>query len=304
MLNISFEKNSILYKDYEVCLNFLRNVEAKNFTYPVGVVNFHTFVDTVKDWKETVSVRSFFATQNFNRCKLHLWSESPETIENEAFSPFKGLIEFHLYDPLLEARGTVLEGREDILLATDSKCYLKSDLFRLLITHKYGGIWFDIDMILLRDFVPIMDQEFAHMWGSETDFATFGPGAAVIHLMKNSPISLLCLEEILNTKPVPNSCCFGNELLAKVYRKKPFTVFPSVFFDTEWQINSKTPGLGTEIEEGWFSCTNKSSELFLEAFSWHWHHAGRAGKTVESGSKFDLLTKHIDNKLKLRGFNL
>jgi WD repeat and SOF domain-containing protein 1 len=33
----------------------------------------------------------------------------------------------------------------------------KSDLLRLLLLHKFGGVWVDTDTILLRDLRPIVE---------------------------------------------------------------------------------------------------------------------------------------------------
>jgi len=103
---------------------------------------------------------------------------------------------------------------------------------------------------------------------------------------KGSDHAKLCLDEILKTPIQPMSTCLDHALLAKVYKKRNFTVFPSVFFDTEWQINKKHPGLGTAIESGWFKKNEYSNYIFNEAFAWHWHHTSFKHCTPEPGSKF------------------
>ena len=53
---------------------------------------------------------------------------------------------------------------------------------RLLVLHKYGGVWVDMDVVFLRDFKPLLDQEWMYMWGSETDFIKEGACATVLSL--------------------------------------------------------------------------------------------------------------------------
>jgi hypothetical protein len=65
--------------------------------------------------------------------------------------------------------------------------------------------------------------------GAEMDFENFGPCAAMMNIHKDSLRSQLCMQEILATKVVPDSTVLDHKLLAKVYKKRRFTVFPSVF---------------------------------------------------------------------------
>lgn len=307
MIDISLETYPELYTNYEKALEFLRNIKEEQYTYPQHTVNFHLYTE-VQNEKELLSVKSFFATQNLEHTKLILWSDW-DIRNNELLAPFKDYIDFRSYDPVRLARDTILEGNIKQLLAIDSLHYMMSGMLRFLALYKMGGIWFDMDMVLLRDLVPILDQEFAYMWGTETDFAGFGPCAAFMNIHEKSEHAALCLEEMAKAPIVPNTVCRDHELLAKVYRRRPFTVFPSAFFNTEWQMavfpdERRIPGtgLGTKVQEGWFSPNNYSNLLFPEAFSWHWHNSQYRDVVIKKGSKFDTMSQYIDNKLKERGF--
>lgn len=299
MINISYETHPQLYTDYEIALRFLSEEINKNtYTHPKHTF-FHLYTE-VKNEKELLAVKSFFATQNLDHSRLILWSDW-DISKNELLAPFKNLIDFRGYDPVGLAEGTVLEGNFKQLLAKDSLHYMMSGMLRFLASYKMGGIWFDMDMVLLRDLVPILDQEFAYMWGSETDFIGHGPCAAFMNIHERSEHALICLEEIAKAPILPNTVCRDHQLLAKVYKRRPFTVFPSAFFNTEWQINIKYPGKGTKIENGWFKRNEYSDELFLEAFSWHWHNSSHKNDIIELGSKFYNLTKFIDGNLIRKG---
>jgi hypothetical protein len=299
VINISFETRPELYTDYEKCLEFLRTIDDNDYIYPDQLVNFHLYSE-VKNDKELLAVTSFFATQNIDKCRLILWSDY-DVKDNARLAPFKSLIDFRVFDPIEEAKGTPLDSLTNVLCATDSRHYMISGLLRFLALYKYGGIWYDMDMVLIRDLKPILNQEFAYMWGSETDFYGFGPCAAFMGIQKGSQHATVCLDELIKAPIVPNSVSRDHEMLAKVYRRRPFTVFPSVFFNTEWQINVKHRGLGTAIEGGWFCKTEYSTCLFLEAFAWHWHNSSKKDLVVEPGSKFHLLAERVDALLNKKG---
>lgn len=306
MLDISLETHEVLYKDYNAALDYLLFLKDDDFEYPKNVTNFHVYSE-IKTEKELLCVKSFLATQNLSKCKLVLWSDY-DVSSNPLLAPYVDYIDLRVYSDSV-ADGTDLAGSE-WLTAHDTKYYMRSGIVRFLVTHKFGGIWADMDMVFLRSFKPILDQEWAYMWGAELDFANHGPCAAMMSFQKESPLSQLCINEILSTQIVPDSTVLDHILLAKVYRKFPFTVFPSAFFNTEWQMNTyyntegrvyDPNGLGTATESGWFKKNQYSPSLFPEAFSWHWHNSSYKNHKVEEGSKFNLIERMIDGRLKNKG---
>ncbi len=308
MININPQDNFELFTDYKKCLEFLKSIDYDSISYPEEVTNFHIYSE-IKTNKELLCVESFLATQNLKKTKLILWSDY-DISHNRLLEPYKELIDFRVYHPEEEVKGTVLEDCKKWTEVSDSKHYMKSGVLRFLVTHKYGGIWADMDMVFLRDLKTILDQEWAYMWGSELDFYHFGPCAAMMSIHKDSLHSNLCMQEIVNSKPAADSTVLDHVLLAKVYTKKRFTVFPSTFFNTEWQLNTtyvngikhyNSGGLGTQIESGWFEKNQFSDYLFEGAFTWHWHNSSYKNNRIEDGSKFDILMKLNKKSLKQKG---
>lgn len=307
MLDIKFETDKNLYTDYNQALKYLKDIRRNCYKRNYKT-NFHVYSE-IKTEKELLCIQSYFATQDLKNTKLILWSDY-DISKNQLLLPFKESIEYRVYSPHEEAKGTALEGCKKWLEAQDSKHYMKSGVLRFLVTHKYGGVWADMDMVLLNDFTPILDQEWAYVWGQEYDFENFGPCAAMMNIFKDSEHSNLCIKEILNTEVQSDSTCLDHQLLSKVYKKRPFYIFPSAFFNTEWQMNAtfenglrnyNPNGEGTKTESGWFTKNEYSNRLFLDAFSWHWHNSSYKNRAIEEGSKFNLLQKHIKNKLNVRG---
>lgn len=309
MIDITLEKNPELYVDYLKGLEFLSKIKNEDYEYPEEKVNFHIYTEVNND-KQLECVKSFIATQNLEKTKLIIWSDY-DIQDNELIKPYKDLVDLRVYDAKKEAKGTPLENHpvwinSDI---SDTKHYMKSGILRFLVTHKYGGVWADMDMIFLRDFKPILDQEWAYMWGSERDFFKFGPCAAMMSFKKNSHHSTRCLKEICSTPLVKDSTILDHMLLAKVYSKQPFTVFPSTFFNTEWLINQtaltrndkKYSDFRTLIGHGFSKIETNEDFLFLDAFAWHWHNSSNKDRKIEKGSKFDLLRDRTNKLLKEKG---
>ena len=151
MINIDKDSNLELYQDWNKGLNLLNNLNYDDYKYPKEVSNFHIYSE-IKTEKELLSVKSFLATQNLDKTNLILWSDY-DIKENKFLEPYKDLIDFRVYSNE-ESKDTALENY-DILKIKDIKYYMKSGILRFLVTNKYGGVWCDMDMVLLRDFKPI-----------------------------------------------------------------------------------------------------------------------------------------------------
>ena len=165
MINLNANTNPELYFDYRKGLEYLKTIKDEDFEYPDDIINFHIYSE-IKTDKELSCVKSYFVTQNLEKTRLIIWSDYDISTQDN-LKEFADKIDFRVYDPLKEVKGTLLEGNNQILMTHDSLYYLKSDLLRLLVLYKYGGIWIDMDIILLRDFKPLLDQEWMYQWGSE-----------------------------------------------------------------------------------------------------------------------------------------
>jgi len=297
MIDINLEKNPKFYKDYESCLEFLSNVKDKDYEYPSDITLFHIYTEVRTD-KELECIKSFLATQNLEKCKLVLWSDY-DINDNPLIQPYKKYLDLRLWDVEKEAEGTILEDLPH-LKAKDDKYYFQSDLLRILVLHKYGGVWVDMDIIFLRNFKPLLDQEYMYQWGSAIDFANQGACAAVLSGFKGSEFTTKLMQEIVKSEPTPDSTIWGKALFASLWRKWPnFTIFPSPFFNTEWLISKKSVKLNKDIENGWFLNNGVGDKyLFLEAFAWHWHNSSNKHLPIEEGSKFHTLQKLTNKKLK------
>lgn len=295
MIDISYDNNPELYEDYEQCLQFLRRVHDEDFEYPEEKIKFHVYTE-IKTTKELMVIKSYLATQNLDKTEMIVWSDY-DISDNKLIQPYKNHVTFKVYDPEVEAVGTPLEGNIKLKMK-DRKYYLQSDLARILLLYKYGGVWCDMDVVLLRDFKPILDQEYMYMWGSETDFARQGACATVLSGKAKSTFMNHLMHELIKTPGVPETTCWGKQMFASLYRKFKYNIMPAAFFNIEWCINKRHPGLGDHIEsQGFLKPLENQDHLFLESFGWHWHNSSKKDFDIVSGSKFDLLTRIMDSKL-------
>ena len=301
MIDISYQKNPELYFDYRLGLDLLKTIKDEDYTYPEKTY-FHIYTE-VKNEKELECIKSFLATQNLKHSSLIIWSDY-SIEDNELIQPYKDWVTLKVYNAREEAIGTPMEHEYAMLDASDSKYYLKSDLFRLMMLHKYGGVWADMDIVFLRDFKPILDQEYMYQWGGDTDFASLGACATVLAMKKESEFSHRMLDVVKTMPALGDTTVWGKDTFAKLWRLWPhFTIFPSTFFNTEWLISKVDRQLSEDVENDWFYNEKDTAKdhLFLDAFAWHWHNSSKKTFPIEDGSKFDLLRKRTDNLLKQKG---
>ena len=236
--------------------------------------------------KQLLGIKSYLCTQDLEKTKFNLWC-NVDLSKNEFLKPYLPFINLRIYDPSQEIKGTVLEGRSDIIQAQDEKNWAKGDLFRILIVHKYGGLYTDVDVAFLRSFAPILDQEFMYKWGLEKRMIN----GAVMNMFANSKLSNDLINEI-NKGPIkPNTTNWSTDLYQKVRAyNTDWTVFPSGFFNSEWQ----DPLMGV-----WNPMKQYDFDLYEGSFCWHWHNKWL--DNVEIGSKWYTIEQKFENKLKDKG---
>jgi len=308
MIDLSLKEQPLFYNNYRLGLDLLGNVKDEDYSFPEERTNFHVYTE-VRTPKELLAIKSYLATQNLDKTKLIVWSDY-DISDQENIQPYKDLVDFRVYNPQELAKGTPLEGVESHLkTGGDHNHWMSSGVMRFLVLYKFGGVYYDMDMVLLRDFKPILGQDFAYQWGSSTDFPKerrweedcYGPCAALLGVVKGSHFIEDCMERLVATPPTGGTC-YDEDMLSYVYAKRPFTVFPSTFFNTEWLISKTDKPLAQALNPQWFDTPLQDlNHLFLEAFAWHWHNSSNKHKEIVKRSKFDLLEKITDEKLRELG---
>tara|TARA_R110002020_G_scaffold81401_6_gene202300 strand:- start:65 stop:970 length:906 start_codon:yes stop_codon:yes gene_type:complete len=299
MINISLEKNPILYTDYREGLKFLSNLNDEDYEYPKDITLFHIYTE-IRNIKELECIKSFLATQHLEKTQLIVWSDY-DINDNPLIQPYKKYLDLRVWDAKKEAENTPLEGKSH-LDAVDGKYWLQSDLLRILVLYKYGGVWVDTDVIFLKDWKQILDQEYMYQWGSEINYKEGGACATVLSGFKESEFMTHLINGVVDSAIIPGTTVWGKDMFAKIWNKWPnFTIFPSTFFNTEWLVSKTDAPLRESLLDGFHKINISKDYLFLDAFGWHWHNSSNKDKPIESGSKFDRLAQITHMKLVDKG---
>jgi hypothetical protein len=172
----------------------------------------------------------------------------------------------------------------------DEKNWIEGDFFRLLCLHKYGGFYFDQDMIILRDLSPLNNIQFLYQWGSSGTTSkekniVFN-GAA----MRMDALSKVSCELLLETTKIsPGGTNWSSVIYSKVIDRDLYHL-PCAWFNTEWCLKDPNYVFDPFKKRG-------RTDVFDGAFSWHWHN--KWNEDVEEGSKFQILEDLINKKFEL-----
>lgn len=286
-----FDENTSLYKSDKI--NYLKSLEfAKKLPKSENSkMKFHCFWRVPKEFgrKQLAVIKSIIVNHNRD-VEINLWS-NVDLSTNEYISEVLPYINLKLWNLENEIVGTILEDCEFMKsdIVNDSNCYLEGDVFRLLVLHKYGGIYIDMDVLVLRDMAPLNNFEFLYQWGTSgfnSDEPEITMNGAIMRLNKKSNLSEEFLQILKNTPPYKNSFIWGNKMYSKV-RNNDLLVLPGVWFNSEWGFEGTSLNPFKNIGE---------VELFDGAFTWHWHN--RWDETIEVGSKFYVLEELHNNIFK------
>ncbi|GAA5926530.1 uncharacterized protein JCM15063_000301 [Sporobolomyces koalae] len=157
-------RNSSVLADLEE-----RIVESGCPVFPVPDAGLITHLFWAGKWRtasHALTLDAWLATQSFATSSLIWWYEGDGPSEDFAAkytgpaSPYRHVVSFRRFDEAL-ADGTCLTDMRE----WNDPAYRKeknlpiptrSDLIRLLLLSKFGGIWLDADSVPMRDFTPLI----------------------------------------------------------------------------------------------------------------------------------------------------
>ena len=298
VINIQEPLHWWYYRHPMSCMQLARSIDSRH-GYCVGHdphvdeqrVNFHVAMfGPVWRRQATLAVSAFLLTQNLTQSRLVVWTD-------RLWSEIKGDGEVQLllsaaaqhvevrvwnaYDELIASNSLLSASAAWYASIDDSQGYLRGDLMRLLLLHNYGGVWVDADVLLLRDFAPILGQQFVYKWGSHCNELN----GAVMRMFKGSVLSSRFLDAIYHTPPRPNSVDWGNSLYSFMHaaqqaslaeqpaaqpstaslRSERFSVLPACFFNANWMEPAAfSPIKRPELPQMW-------PTLWYGPFAYHLH---------------------------------
>jgi hypothetical protein len=277
-----------LMEDYD-CYDFAATIKSKPQPVSKEKIVYHAY------WrsdlapvgpKQLATLRSFFATQNPNNTVLYLWSNgdlSVSPIIKEIKTYVGSRLETKIYSPHELATGSPMEGSSHLDFK-DNSGYLDGDLIRLLAIYRYGGMWFDMDSLFIRDMAPLLEHEWLSQWDCFLPNG-FPFNGAFMRFHKKSPYLCEMLSELASGPlPRPDTIDWGGYMYYRIYRRllhhgiRPWAVLPWCFTDS--MVCSPKNSMPNAFIE-----TDFSEERLLQTFAYHWHNQWKK----EPGSLFKFL---------------
>ena len=291
---VNIKNNYELYNDFNLSLEYAKSLTSIKSDSKM-VLHFYWRVPLDFGRKQVLPIKSALVNNydlNKDNLEINLWS-NVDLSDNVYLSSIKDFINIKVWNPLEEIKGTILEEHIDYYrdnIIFDDKNWIAGDFFRLLCLHKYGGFYFDMDVLILRDLSPLNKYEFLYQWGSSgttLQEPNIFYNGAIMRLEKESNASAKLLEQTLHTRSASDTTNWSSTIYSKV-NDSNLQHFPCAWFNTEWCL--KDPNyIMTPFKK------EKEVRLFDGAFTWHWHN--RWSDEIEEGSKFQILEVDINNRL-------
>ena len=174
-----------------------------------NVVNSNVVSD-LTSYKNSYQIENFFSESKLNNTHRIIWIYW-ENINSNKFPTYIKLcmktMKKHLgtkYNLIFLNEKTIKEYLPNLRNDFDNlKIQQKVDYYRIALLYKYGGIWIDADIIVMRDFDPIfkkLDEGYDYVGfgctGYECSNGYFKPSNWVMCSKKNGILMALCLDKL------------------------------------------------------------------------------------------------------------
>jgi hypothetical protein len=299
--------DNLNYNNVDECLDYLKNNPYKNYCFDEEIP-FHVFWRGKIKRKQLLCINSYLYSQNLGNTKLYVWLDSDYKENSKLIKKHPNII-IKNYDAKKESLNTPFENKNFI----NNQKYVKfrSDIARLMILFNYGGIYFDLDIILLKDINCILDLEFCYQWGGKT-----GGNNAFLRLKKGSKNCTDIMNRYVDV--LENGCNhtnkYGNDfkyqigMIHEIFNEKiNILCFPSAFFDPVWILDYKnlTSKYSTLNKfDNFFKKTNEkvniSSFFGGNIMAYHWH--SRNNQDIEENSFYSIIEKEIYMNINLKKY--
>jgi len=259
--NIPIEK----YNNVQYILNYLKETPTIDNEYDEPIEYFHCF------WKGALSNLHLMCLDSLIKthptAQIILWTTDLFQLNGSMPSlKIKKLLKDHLeineVDKNLfnNADAEFIYANFMLLANQNNQASLAycSDIIRFIILQVYGGLWFDMDILFLRDFNNIKLKRYTSQWGTDNC-----GNAAIMRLEKNHNL----IKNIYSKYERP----FYPTTTFKLENDLDIVIIPSTFFDILWRPQEQIPN---NLQFKYFDDFFKIKELNLpkEIFAYHWHN--------------------------------
>ena len=255
----------------EVCSGSILNDRGDGELFNLlenGKIIFHCYWYGAIGRKQVASIESLLATQKNYNFEVWLWiDEETKNLngqENAYLESIRPLIQIKYYNP--RTVKTVKDFSKVYYLFEDNKNLARrADGFRLYALHEFGGFYFDLDIMFLRDMKNLLlGPEFVYAWERQ-----MYANNAIIYFRKNSYINEYIGKKIRRIHSTQPWALFDY----KDKKLKSLRLIPATVFDPIWNNDSET--FPIHRFEEFFSKTQeveKIGEIFPFSYAYHWHN--------------------------------
>lgn len=172
----------------------------------------------------------------------------------------------------------------------DHNLAARADAFRILMMHKYGGLYFDMDILFLRDLQTLFwGQEFVYAWEKQP-YAN----SALMYFRKGSYIT----EHIVQKAVKRQSCLpwvlfrYGDKIM------RYLRVYPCSFFDPLWMGYAegmpltRFEDLFCDMDKVICQHVNSFKDFFPGSYTFHWHNLWN--REIHENSYISLFEREYD----------
>jgi hypothetical protein len=304
---MKFLPDERLYTSTDHCLRFLRDITDGDGALKTPE-RYHFYWRGKFSLKQGFAVKSFLATQELKSAEPWLWLDGEdgyaENTDHPSLRPLLPFIRLKRFDLELESRDTPLEGRPELYAGLRPAA--RSDFFRVVVLYKYGGIYFDMDMMFLRDLRALLrnglfQDEFCYQWSSHMPHGN----SAVLRLRQRSETAAALLARCAAGGTCHPKHAFG----FAENRDLDLLVLPCTFFDPLWPHYDRKDRYGAAPFNRfadffrrfgfWFRRRpgiQSYRDFFPGAFTYHWHNCWDAKE--HPSSYFGFFNQEFDHILR------
>jgi hypothetical protein len=276
-----FLADEALYASAADCLRAVREWRDEPDAVDVPTP-YHVYWASRFGRKQAFAVKSFLATHDPARSRLWLWLDAEHGDgDAELLAPLAPFVDVRTYDPAVEARDTPLDGLDE--LSAGHITHRRSNVCRLLLLYRYGGVYADMDTMFLRDTSTLLGErlghaEFCYQWSTVPVANT-----AVLRLHRGSETARALLERCAERGGARPHDLFRFD--DEAFRELDLLVLPCAFFDPAWMhVDGKDRLRGAPFSRfedffrpfDWRFRPRRSIRSFRDffpgAFTYHWHN--------------------------------
>jgi len=267
--------------DYTETIDLANKLEGE---YSKSVV-FHCYWNGALNEKHLYSILScYYFNVHRNKHKIILWLENNTPNQyNTKIEKYAEIKYFSLSNEISNA-GFI---KQNFYYNGNPSFY--SDVVRYLLLYNYGGIWFDLDCFILRNFDPIFSNFENEICVYQWEHQNYPNGAIYMSLHPRSEKMKKNIEFIVEL----NRGWGFQEASLTFELPLDMLVLPCSWFDPGWISNPYNLGFDTFFEN-----TDKQYNLdnfFNGIFCYHWHN--KWNNQIHDNSIIMQLVKIIQNNL-------